>query len=178
MPTPLLKCCTSPEPGPLLSTLISAVSGSGTVFALSKSESQSVSNHCVSLQMLQVHFCCISSMTMSFPISLYTNHSYSTKNGLSTSSLLGPSQIVLPSSQSSYFTATHPQAWIWTWIMYLALFIVILYFVFYVLGLFNLYHGATYLSSGYQKLFIGLYQKRNVVLLMCNMCFRKSVLLG
>lgn len=62
--------------------------------------------------------------------------------------------------------------------MYLALFIVILYFVFYVLGLFNLYHGAMYLSSGYQKLFIGLYQKRNVVLLMCNMCFRKSVLLG
>lgn len=78
--------------------------------ALSKSESQLVSNHCVSFQMLQVHFCCISSMTMSFPISLYTNHSYSTKNGLSTSSLLGPSQIVLPSSQSPYFTAIHPQA--------------------------------------------------------------------
>ena len=31
--------------------------------------------------------------------------------------------------------------------MYLALFIVILYFVVYVLGLFNLYHGAMYLVA-------------------------------
>lgn len=117
---------------------------------LSKAESWLVSNHCVSFQMLQVHFCCISSMTMSlmsFPISLYTNHSHSTKNDSSTSSFLGPSQIVLPSSQSPYFTAVHPQAWIQTWIMYLALFVVLLYFVFYILELFNVYHGAMYLVA-------------------------------
>jgi len=57
--------------------------------------------------MLQVHS--RSSVKMNLPISLCANHRHSSKDGSSMASFLGSLQIVLPSSQSPYFTDVYPQ---------------------------------------------------------------------
>lgn len=45
-------------------------------------------------------------------------------------------------------------------------------------SLFQLTAAGCHISSVLPKVFIGLYQKKTVILLMCHMCFRKSALPG